>query len=794
LINARVRFQGKESRLVNRQRSSAADALAQLNVAPVDRCELPLALHVQAQTPCCQSALPRGNSAAPLTLSARLAQTDYGARACWQAASVARWQRWMHAWRGWFTHRYQAETPRRQLPNRWVSRRTTRAARWGVSAALVFGLLGAPLGMAAGSNWAFRVNADVSSDQRYPSVASDAQGNFVITWQSGDSFAFNTSIFAQRYSANGLPIGAAFRVDTIDDFTNGGARIAMNAAGDFVIAWSAYGHGTGPDFIDVYARRFSADGTPLSSAFRVNSYTNYIQRSVSVAIDAAGNFVITWQDESSTDIYAQRYAADGTRRGDEFRVNTSTNDEQNDSQVAMDAAGDFAITWASENQDGGFTGVYAQRYSADGTPQGSEFRVNTTTAYHQKHPVIAMDATGDFTVAWSNVSHLNAYPFYVYDVYLQRYTKAGVPQGGETLVNTTTIADEKTPAIAMNAAGDFVVTWQGPEGLDQFGVFGQRYAANGTPQGGEFHANTYKPDQQWNSTVAIDTDGDFVVAWEGLNQIDGQGYDIYARLYSPAAPPSNAAVLLTQPVTPILEGGPARAYGIALNNTPTAPVNVTLTPLDPALDLGAGAGIARTLSFAPNASALISQTVQVEATDDQIAQGQHQTAISITTTSADANYTSSAAPIVVNNLLVRGPVPVAIADNDIGYSVSANPPQIKKRNYSIPVFFLITRTGALDAASEVHYTLGGSAVLGTDYIITSDEKEPSGTLSFVSTLETKRISLGILGDLLEPDKTITLTLSDGTAAGGTTVLNPESATITMVNGETAKTFVPIVRR
>jgi len=759
-------------------------------------CELPLPPHAEAQEPRCQPAILPESSIAPPTLSARLAQADYGARAWWrqQAASAARFQQWTRTWRRLFTRRRPAEALGHQRSNRRANRRPTRAARWGVSAALVFGLLGAPLGaVAANSNWAFRVNTDTALDQRYPAVASDAQGNFVIVWQSGDRTS-DTSIFAQRYSANGLPIGAAFRVDTFDHPRAGGPRIAMNPAGDFVITWSGYGDNTDfADYIDVYARRYSADGTPLGNPFVVNSYTNYIQWSSSVAIDDLGDFVITWRNESNTDIYAQCFAADGTRRGNEFRVNTSTTAEQSDPQVAMDAAGDFAITW-SESQAGSFPDVYAQRYVADGTPQGGEFRVNTTTAYHQMHPAIGMDATGDFTIAWSSVSHLNAYPFYVYDVYLQRYTKAGVPQGGETLVNTTTIADEKTPALAMNAAGEFVVTWQGPEGPDQFGVFGQRYAANGTPQGGEFHANTYKPDQQWNSSVAIDTDGDFVIAWEGLNQIDGQGYDIYARPYSPATPPSNAAVLVTQPVSPLPEGGAARGYGIALNNTPTAPVNVTLTPLDSALDLGAGAGIARTLSFAPNASALISQTVLIEATDDQIAQGQHQTAISITTASADASYTSSAAPIVVNDLLVRGPIPIAIADNDIGYGVSASAAQAKKRDNSVPVFFRITRTGALDAASEVHYTFGGSAILGSDYIITSGESAPSGTLSFVSTLETKTIWLGILGDRLEPDKTITLTLSDGTAAGGTTVLNPVSATIVMVDGATAKTFVPIVRR
>jgi hypothetical protein len=774
--------------LFDQQPSCASDTPAHPNAAP-GVCELHRAVCAETQIFGCEPAILHNSSTVPLTLSARLAHPDYGVRVWWKQPTAFA-TRWTRAWHKWFTRQRRAEPPRRR-PN-------VRVARWGVSAALVFGLLGAPLGLAAGSNWAFRVNPITAYDQRHPSVGSDAQGNFVIAWQNNQGS--DRGIYLRRYNSNGVPIGEPIKVNT-SDLTVGGAKVAMNEAGDFVIAWGGYGATS--DSNDIYARCYTADGTPRGDEFRLSTYTGYNQLMPNIAIDATGDFVATWQGETFdnqvpfpivVDIYAQRYAADGTRRGHEFRVNTYTTAEQSDPQVAMDAAGDFAITWASENQDGQFTGVYAQRYAADGTPQGGEFRVNTTTAYHQQAPTIAMDATGDFTIAWSSVSHLNTYPFYESDVYLQRYTKAGVPQGGETLVNTTTIADETNPALAMNAAGDFVVTWQGPEGLDQFGVFGQRYAANGTPQGGEFHANTYTPNQQWNSSVAIDTSGDFVVAWEGLDQIDGQSYDIYARTYTPATLPSNAAVLVTQPAGPIQEGGSTHSYGIALNSTPAAPVNVTLTPLDSALDLGAGAGVARTLSFAPNASALISQTIQIQATDDQLVQGQHPTAISVTSSSADAGYANSAAPIVVNSLLVRGPVPITIADNDIGYGLSANPAQVKKRNYSIPVFFLITRSGALDAVSEVRYTFGGSAVLGTDYIITSGENVPSGTLSFVSTLETKTITLGILGDPLEPEKTITLTLSDGTAASGTAVLNPESATIVLVNGDIARTFIPTVRR
>ena len=64
----------------------------------------------------------------------------------------------------------------------------------------------------------------------------------------------------------------------------------------------------------------------------------------------------------------------------------------------MDADGDFVVTWSSHGQDGSGWGVYAQRYNAAGVTQGGEFRVNTTTANTQGSPTVAMDADGDFVV------------------------------------------------------------------------------------------------------------------------------------------------------------------------------------------------------------------------------------------------------------------------------------------------------------------------------------------------------------------------------------------------------------
>src|SRR5262245_41866313 len=66
----------------------------------------------------------------------------------------------------------------------------------------------------------------------------------------------------------------------------------------------------------------------------------------------------------------------------EFRVNTSTTNAQWFPAVAADADGDIVVVWEG-NGNGDGNGVFAQRYDAAGVAQGSEFRVNTTTSLSQ---------------------------------------------------------------------------------------------------------------------------------------------------------------------------------------------------------------------------------------------------------------------------------------------------------------------------------------------------------------------------------------------------------------------------
>jgi RHS repeat-associated protein len=299
--------------------------------------------------------------------------------------------------------------------------------------------------------------------------------------------------------------------------------IAMDGAGDFVVTWASYGEdGSG---MGIYAQRYAAGGTPLGSEFRVNTYTTSQQWKPAVAMDSSGDFVVAWeslnQDGSMYGIYAQRYAADGTPAGSEFRVNNNTINWQWLPSVAMDAAGDFVIAW-TDNYFGSTNHIYAQRYAADGTPQGSEFQVTTYPTLSQAYPSVAMDTAGTFVIAWEGNSDGSGL-----GVYAQRYAADGTAQGSEFQINTYTTNDQAYPSVAMDATGDFIVAWQsGYQDGSGYGVYARRYAADGTSLGSEFQVNTSTAGNQSLPSVGVDAAGDFVVAWQytGAYGVYAQGY------------------------------------------------------------------------------------------------------------------------------------------------------------------------------------------------------------------------------------------------------------------------------
>src|SRR5437870_3546959 len=83
----------------------------------------------------------------------------------------------------------------------------------------------------------FRVNTFTTNFQGYPSVAADTSGNFVVAWIGNLQDGSTTGIFGQRYLSSGAPTGPEFRINTYTTNEQRGPSVAAGASGNFVVVW-----------------------------------------------------------------------------------------------------------------------------------------------------------------------------------------------------------------------------------------------------------------------------------------------------------------------------------------------------------------------------------------------------------------------------------------------------------------------------------------------------------------------------------------------------------------------------
>lgn len=156
--------------------------------------------------------------------------------------------------------------------------------------------------------------------------------------------------------------------------------------------------------------------------------------------------------------------------------------------------------------------------AAPGDKLGSEFRVNTLTAGNQGAPAIAHASNGDFVVAWADYSTGNA------GIYFRRYRADGAAKDAAAVKVAAPFGSDisqglvANPDVAMDEEGDFVVAWQNnadPQ-YSANSVRLRRYAKGGQPKdpapialsGSCTFVESGAP------SVSMDRDGDFVVGYQ----------------------------------------------------------------------------------------------------------------------------------------------------------------------------------------------------------------------------------------------------------------------------------------
>ncbi|HSQ54628.1 MAG TPA: hypothetical protein VLM40_02700, partial [Gemmata sp.] len=411
----------------------------------------------------------------------------------------------------------------------------------------------------------FLLSLYLAAEDAPTAAAADAQGNYVVVYQSwedaGDNSGFG--IYAKLFSADGKPIDLngngidddAMLVNTTTLSSQSNPSVASDGAGNFVVVWqSARQDGDG---YGIFARKFNGFTKQWTGPeFQVNATTAGDQTNPKVAMDGAGNFTVVWQspDADGTGIFGRRFLADGTPDpAGEFQVNTVSDTNQVEPSIAMNAAGQFVVAWVSDHNQDIVDGenidteksIFARWFDAAGVASGPEFLVNTYTKDAQEHPAVGIDKSGNFVVAWQSINQeMNVEGIgQSWGVYARQFAVSGTGvvtpvQDQEFRVNETADGSQRFPTVGMNQNGEFVVVWQsipqegsggggggggGESTGGSWGIYGRQYAADGTPTTPETHINTYTMGPQILPVVAERGSGDFGIFWsgQGTGHVDG---------------------------------------------------------------------------------------------------------------------------------------------------------------------------------------------------------------------------------------------------------------------------------
>jgi hypothetical protein len=147
--------------------------------------------------------------------------------------------------------------------------------------------------------------------------------------------------------------------------------------------------------------------------------------------------------------------------------------------------------------------------------------INSTAAGDQDRPAIALSADGSFVAAWEDDSS-SADGADNLDVLIRGFAPGGCEAFTDLSADVDTSGDQREPALAADAAGNFVVAWaDDTDGNGTYQIRARGFAPDGSERIAEFTVNSVATGQQRDPAIAMAPDGRFVIAWEDDPESDG---------------------------------------------------------------------------------------------------------------------------------------------------------------------------------------------------------------------------------------------------------------------------------
>ena len=269
------------------------------------------------------------------------------------------------------------------------------------------------------------------------------------------------------------------------------------------------------------ALQFERDAPLLAQPLDANFATTTTPAVTSLS---DGGYVAVWRpSDAPSTLMGQRFKADGEKQGLYLAVDTAGVNVVQRPAVAGLADGGFVVAWVGTAEGSSARRIYAQRFAADGAPQGGAFVV-ASGGIDRVAPSLAGLTGGGFAAGWwegfrgPNVR--------VYDA-------QGQPLGGKELVSSNTIGSGVSLVGLPSGGFEAAVAYGG----NTSGIFKQRFDAAGGKDGslvGMASGVTSVP-----VATALPGGG---TAWAWYRLPDQGGAEWFARTYNASGSASSGAV------------------------------------------------------------------------------------------------------------------------------------------------------------------------------------------------------------------------------------------------------------
>ena len=298
------------------------------------------------------------------------------------------------------------------------------------------------------------------------------------------------------------------------------ARVNFDDAGDFVTLEISADGGANWTELDRFVG--AADDTTLqSAAYDISPYAAPDTQIRLISTQTSGS------DDFFIDDFRVSFAPE-LEIVEPIPVNTTTGgietttagDRGNQQAVALSADGSYVVAWSAQDPGTLEWDVYARRFDRLGQPLTGEILINQTTAGDQQWARVAADSTGNFVVTWTDDSSGDS------DVLARLFTPSGAATSTEFVVNASTAGEQHDSTIDMDSDGDFIIAWQGEgPGDPDDGIFYRRFMLNGAAiDGTDQLANATDRGPEQDAAVTLNDDGSFAIAWATTDDIYVQAF------------------------------------------------------------------------------------------------------------------------------------------------------------------------------------------------------------------------------------------------------------------------------